>query len=156
MADVTLPPCGLYRTIHQIADVPKGRLVYFHNHGDPGPGVYLPSHWKNNRAMFHDRGYTLTDPGDAASLEPLEPEGFYRVLQAFHCCDARCRAFEPEMLVQLGYDAEATPILFVPELIEGALGLPDRGTRVDRDRLVSIRRLRVPVSPAQHGQIVQH
>lgn len=36
-------PCGLYRTTRPIPDaVPAGVLVYYHNHGDPGPGVYLP------------------------------------------------------------------------------------------------------------------
>jgi hypothetical protein len=38
MAD--LPPCGIYRTSQPLGDhVPAGQLVFFHNHGDPGPGI---------------------------------------------------------------------------------------------------------------------
>ena len=49
MAD--LPPCGIYRTDLALGDeVPAGRLVYFHDHGDPGPGIYLPRDWVANRA----------------------------------------------------------------------------------------------------------
>ena len=33
----SLPPCGLYRTRRALGtSIPEGRLVYFHNHGDPG------------------------------------------------------------------------------------------------------------------------
>ncbi len=42
-----------------------GGVVFYHNHGDPGPGVYLPREWKNNRAVFHDEGTTVTDPAYA-------------------------------------------------------------------------------------------
>ena len=57
-----LPPCGIYRTLAQVGDVPAGRLVYFHNHGDPGPGVYLPERWSANRAHFQARGHVLATP----------------------------------------------------------------------------------------------
>lgn len=146
MSDVGLPPCGLYRTVAPVGTIPEGRLVYFHNHGDPGPGLYLPESWKGNRARFGDKGTLLPDPSDASALEPLEPEGFYRVVEAFHCCEKRCRLFEPEWLVQLGYDGGGTPILFVPELVDGAVALPDRGTRIDRDRLSRMARLRIRVA----------
>lgn len=149
MADVALPPCGLYRTLAAIGEVPEDRLVYFHNHGDPGPGVYLPERWVQNRAVFHPRGHTLADPSVASFLEPLEPEGFYRVRETFHCCDQRCREFQPEMLVQLGYDAAATPILFVPEITPGGFGIPERGTRIDPSRIALLARLRVPVTSDQ-------
>ena len=55
-------------------------------------------------------------------LEPLPAEGFYRVLQEFYCCEKQCRLFYSEMLVQLGFDDTATPILFVPEWIEASSG----------------------------------
>ena len=98
MAD-ELPPCGIYLTKSAIGSVPEGRLVYFHNHGDPGPGIYLPSSWRGNRARFEARGHLLPDPTDASALEKLPREGFYRVAQAFHCCANECRRFEPESLV---------------------------------------------------------
>jgi hypothetical protein len=144
-----LPPCGIYRTTRAVAGVPADCLVYFHNHGDPGPGVYLPASWKNNRASFEERGHTLAEPTEASALEPLAPEGFYRVAEAFHCCERQCKRFDADDLVQLGYDAAAAPILFVPELVDGVLGVPDRGTRVDVGRIGRLRVLRVPSSGAR-------
>lgn len=147
----TLPPCGLYRTTAAIGDVPAGRLVYFHNHGDPGPGIYQPSGWVANRARFHAHGTTLPDPAAAATLEPLAPEGFYRVTEPFYCCAQRCRLFEVDSLVQLGYDGSATPILFVPEIVDGRLVVPEMGTRIDRSRMERIRMLRVAVVDRPEG-----
>ena len=41
--------CGLYRTSEPIEDaIEAGVLVYYHNHGDPGPGVYLPRAWRSH------------------------------------------------------------------------------------------------------------
>ena len=145
-----LPPCGIYRTRKAIGEIPEGRLVYFHNHGDPGPGVYLPASWNGNRAKFHTRGTTLTDPQHVHSLEPLEVEGFYRVVDAFHCCEKNCRLFEQDMLVQLGYNGHAIPILFVPQIVNGMLAVPESGTRIDQDRITHLRRLKVPIAPASN------
>lgn len=141
-----MPQCGVYRTRAPIGSVPAGRLVYFHSHGNPGPGVYLPSSWRGNRARFEARGHLLPDPTDATALEPLAAEGFYRVAAAFHCCDKRCRRFEPESLVQLGYDGSANPILFIPQWIDGQLAIPERGTRIDPERVDGLVRLSVPVA----------
>jgi hypothetical protein len=141
--DTPLPPCGLYRTSVDLAGVPAGRLVYFHNHGDPGPGVYLPTEWRANRAVFATSGRTLDDPKAAHTLVALPGEGLYRVVERFHCCDKRCREFTPELLVQLGYDGAANPILFVPEWVPEGLALPERGVRVDADRLDKIVKLAV-------------
>jgi hypothetical protein len=142
-----LPPCGLYRTSVDVAGVPAGRLVYFHNHGNPGPGIYPPSGWKANRAQFSPSGRTLDDPESAHTLEPLPAEGLYRVLERFHCCERHCREFTPELLVQLGYDGEANPILFVPEWLPEGLALPERGVRVDGDRLDKLAKLVVAARP---------
>lgn len=143
-----LPPCGLYRTRAAIGTVPEGRLVYFHNHGDPGPGIYLPSSWRGNRARFESRGHQLPSPDAMDDLEPLAPEGFYRVTESFYCCDKRCQCFEPDFLVQLGYDGSARAIVFTPEWIDGQLAIPERGARVDRDRLASLAALNVRMSGA--------
>ena len=146
MEDVNLPPCGLYRTTADVGGVPAGRLVYFHNHGDPGAGVYLPERWENNRAVWSAKGHTLPDPSAAAQLEALEPEGFYRVTEPFHCCEKECRRFDENALVQLGYDGSATPILFTPEMVSGALAVPERGVRIDRERIGFLQLLKVPVT----------
>ncbi|HJL14378.1 MAG TPA: hypothetical protein RMH99_01910 [Sandaracinaceae bacterium LLY-WYZ-13_1] len=141
-----LPPCGIYRTRRAVGSIPADRLVYFHNHGDPGPGLYLPSSWRGNRARFESRGHLLPEGSAADALAPLAREGFYRVLEPFHCCERRCRRFEPDSLVQLGYDAAARSILFVPEWVDGQLAIPERGTRVDPERLAALSPLRVPVT----------
>lgn len=146
MTSSTLPPCGLYRTMGQVGSIPEGRLVYFHNHGDPGAGMYLPESWTGNRARFARQGHLLPKPEDADLLIPLPPEGFYRVTQSFHCCEKKCRLYEPDMLVQLGYDGAAHPILFEPNWQGAALALPVKGTRIDFDALLQIQPLRVQVA----------
>jgi len=135
---MALPPCGLYRTTKAIGPVPAGRLVYFHNHGNPGPGIYPPTGWKTNRAQFAKEGVTLPAEADAQSLQPLLDQGLYRVGESFTCCEKNCRTYEPDTLVQLGYDGEATPILFLPEWAEEGLVFPTRGQRVDALRLAKL------------------
>jgi len=138
-----LPPCGLYRTTGPIGSIPAGRLVYFHNHGQPGPGLYLPASWKQNRMQTQAQGTLLPSPDDVRWLEPLPPEGFYRVLEPFYCCEKRCRQFETEDLVQLGYDGSGQALLFSPELVDGMLAVPERGSAIDHTKLDKLRRLRV-------------
>jgi hypothetical protein len=137
------PRCGLYRTTVSLGELPAGRLVYFHDHGNPGPGVYLPQSWNLNRAEFRVNGITVTDAAWSSTLEPLPEEGLYAVKSQFHCCDKQCVRFEPGQLVQLGYDGNAVPILFVPEWSSRGLGFPTRGTRLDPDRLSRISLLKV-------------
>jgi len=141
-----LPPCGIYRTTAPVGTVPAGRLVYFHNHGEPGPGIYLPSTWHGNRARFEARGHLLPTPESVELLAPLAAEGFYRVDRPFHCCEQQCRRFGPNELVQLGYDGSGKAILFIPQWTNGALAIPDRGTRIDAENIESMTRLRVPVA----------
>jgi hypothetical protein len=138
-----LPPCGLYRTVASIGEVPEGRLVYFHNHGDPGPGLYFPERWTANRAHFSPRGMTLPTVFEPRALHALPPEGFYRVVAAFFCCAKRCVQFEPDAFVQLGYNGAGRALLFVPELAGGAIGVPERGTLIDDAALAHIVALRV-------------
>jgi hypothetical protein len=140
-----LPPCGLYRTTSPVGSIPAGRLVFFHNHGDPGPGLYLPESWKGNRVQLQARGNLLPSPEDVRYLEPLPAEGFYRPLESFHCCEKQCRRYEPETLVQLGYDGGGNAILFLPELVDAMLAIPERGTRIDHANLSKLRQLKVPV-----------
>lgn len=146
-----LPPCGVYRTTMRLGEVPAGRFVFFHNHGDPSPGIYLPASWRQNRAVFHERGVPI--PGDwwAATLDPIAPEGFYRVRESFACCEKRCAVYEVDQLVQLGYDGEANPLLFVPEVIDLVLIIPDQGTRIDRARVAKLSALKTPTSSTAPG-----
>jgi hypothetical protein len=149
-----LPPCGLYQTTAAVGAIEAGRLVYFHNHGNPGPGLYLPKEWKHNRAHFHDKGQVLDDPKWVRFLRPLPPEGLYRVVEPFHCCDKHCRRFEPESLIQLGYNASGEPILFVPELIDSMLAIPAKGWKTSLERVELIRQLKVPVT-SRNGTATQ-
>jgi hypothetical protein len=140
----SLPPCGPYRTRRALGTtIPEGRLVYFHNHGDPGPGLYLPSGWSMNRARWQSQGTPLPTPDWAQHLEPLPSEGLYRVREVFACCDKRCRTFEEDQLVQLGYNGMAEPILFVPEWGATGLSFPTTGTLVDRGRMGQLVPLKV-------------
>ncbi len=140
-----LPPCGLYRTKNAIADIPEGRLVYFHNHGDPGPGIYLPEAWRHNRASFARRGTTLEDLTQVAHLEAIAPEGLYRVMETFFCCSDHCRSYPSETLVQLGYNASADAILFTPLMTHDGLGmrLPERGQKIDTEQVEKLSLLKV-------------
>lgn len=133
-----LPPCGLYRTAKPIGSIEAGRLVYFHNHGDPGPGVYLPEAWNGNRAKFSAGGHVLPEKFDYKILRALPAEGFYRVKQQFYCCEKQCMKFEPEAFVQLGYNGNGKALVFIPELGSSSIGLPDRGTFVDDDALENL------------------
>jgi hypothetical protein len=139
-----LPPCGLYRTVSPIGDVAAERLVYFHNHGDPGPGLYFPERWTANRAHFSPRGTTLPIVFDPGALLALPAEGFYRVQAAFFCCEKRCVRFEPEAFVQLGYNGAGRALLFVPELAVAGITVPERGTPITDAALTHLVPLRIP------------
>lgn len=132
--------------------------MYFHNHGNPSAGIYLPEKWEGNRARFSARGMTLPSEADAASLEALAPEGFYCVTEAFPCCDKNCRVFEASLLVQLGYDGTGEPILFVPEVEGAKMNIPDRGTRIDPTRIGLMVPLTVAMKPRppEAGELMLH
>lgn len=141
------PQCGLYRTTQPLDGLPAGRLVMFHNHGEPGPGVYLPRAWAMNRAQWHTQGTTVPSAEWSQSLVLLAPEGLYSVRQSLFCCERRCVEFKQGQLVQLGYDGEANAILFVPEWTARGLSFPERGTRIDADRIASLQVLSVAQGP---------
>ena len=143
-----LPDCGLYRTVAPIAGIPADRLVYFHNHGDPGPGFYFPESWAHNRAKFSTAGTTAPPSFDARALQPLPAEGFYRVTAAFFCCAKQCVRYEPDTLVQLGYTGAGKPLVFTPELGPNGMAIPERGTAIDDDAFASLSRLKVNESQA--------
>jgi hypothetical protein len=103
----------------------------------------LPTGWKKNRVEVSTRGTTLTDTSLVRYLEPLPPEGLYRVTESFHCCERKCTQFEPEALLELGYNGEGQAIVFVPELVDGELVIPSSGTAVDHSRFTSMKQLKV-------------
>ncbi len=142
------PPCGMYRTTQPLGEIPAGRLVYFHNHGNPGAGVYLPRGWSFNRVLWHDRGNVVPGPEWSETLYPLAAEGLYRVASSFTCCEKKCVTFQPDQLVQLGYDGEGRAILFTPEWGTAGLGFPERGTVIDDTRVRQLARLAVPETKA--------
>lgn len=147
-------PCGIYRTTLSIDDaVQPGQLVYYHNHGEPGPGVYLPINWVNNRAIFNESGHTVPDEAYADSLEPLMDEGLYRVVHDFHCCEDKCQHFEQDLLVQLGYNGDAEAILFIPTMVDGAIQFPEQGTIVEEWKLKQVSPLKVPVEDPEPADL---
>jgi hypothetical protein len=148
-----LPPCGLYRTIAAIGEVPVGRLVYFHNHGDPGPGLYFPDGWSDNRAHFAAKGTTAPANFDPSALRALPREGFYRVVTPFYCCAKNCVKFEPETFVQLGYNGAGQALLFMPELGTGAIRMPDRGNLIDDVSFTHLVALTVREAPRDKSDI---
>lgn len=143
MAASQLPPCGLYRTVRAIGEIPAERLVYFHNHGNPGAGVYFPERWVGNRAVFASRGSTLPDGWDTGALHPLPAEGFYRVTGEFHCCAKQCVKFTPDQFVQLGYNGAGRALLFQPELGDASIAIPERGILIDEAAFASLAQLKV-------------
>jgi len=147
MDDLGVEPevsCGLYRTTEPIDDkVSADTLVYFHNHGDPGAGVYPVESWRNNKAVFVKRGILIPADGYEYSLIPLKIEAFYRVVEPFYCCEQRCRLFEKNTLVQLGYKGKGQAILFVPEWSLVGLALPKKGTHIEDEKLDLLEILKV-------------
>lgn len=143
MSEKNLPDCGLYKTTKQIGPIEAGRLVYFHNHGNPGPGVYLPAKWHQNRCTFSENGTTVPADFDPSSLQELPVEGFYRVTHEFHCCEKQCTKFETDVFVQLGYNGAAAPILFTPELTSNGIKIPERGSVIDEKNMKHLVLLRI-------------
>ncbi len=128
----------------QIAGIEPNRLAYFHNHGNPGPGLYFPEKWNANRAVFSQNGTTVPEDFDPKSLRPLPAEGFYRVTTSFYCCEKKCTQFEPESLLQLGYNGSGRGILFTPEYAGGVIRMPERGSVIDDDAFKSLVGLKLP------------
>lgn len=136
-------PCGLYRTTRKLADrLGAPLLVYFHNHGDPGPGIYPAVAWKHNKASFATQGLVV-DALFAHSMVLLPSEGFYRIKEAFDCCEKHCMTFAADTLVQLGYDGAGNPIVFLPRFTSAGLELPDHGTRIVDEHLAKLAPLKV-------------
>ncbi len=139
-----LPPCGMYRTTKPLpeheTDVPAGTLVYFHNHSDSGlPVVIVPEHNVMNRWHFHGAGIPFRGLTWADSLQKVLPEGFYMLRKGL---EFEGGSWPKGTLVQLGYNREAEPILFIGQvratMEENDVFFSDRGVGVSRDQLASL------------------
>lgn len=134
MQDDAPRSCGPYRTTRELPghpDVGPGLLVYYHNHSKHGaPLVLLPESNTNNRWQFRREGYLVSDPDYLSSLEALKPEGLYRLREHFHPDEGRTVA--ANALVQLGYNASASPIIFFPtwRAEDNSLVFPSKGIGV--------------------------
>ncbi len=136
MSNVSIyPACGLYRTStslpgHEDA-VPAGRLVYFHNHSDEGPPMLLmPRENQRNKWHFHQHGHLIRDDAFLSTLRPLLKEGLYRLREHFHVDGGRIVA--KHALAQLGYNADAEPILFfsTPHPDQNGIRFPNTGFKI--------------------------
>ncbi len=61
--------------------------------------------------------------------------------------------------MQLGYNGEAEPIVFIPELRTAGLAIPESGMRIDRSRISKLQPLKVAVpanAPASDAGNVVH
>ena len=150
-----LPNCGLYRTGAALPgneeQVPEGILVYFHNHSDQGPAMLLTPHSnEHNRWQFHERGWLVEASDFIEAMVPLKPEGLYVNTEHIHISPEEI--IPARMLVQLGYNRSGDPILFVPELRDSVLGVPERGSRIDRERISELRPLKVAVFRSDPGE----
>ena len=130
------PPCGIYRTGRALKDdpeaVPAGILLMFHNHSNRGiPMVQLPKENQHNVWEFEQYGPGVED--DDAFLEALQPlreEGFYYLKEPLETPDGSYPAYS---LVQLGYNLDGDPILFIGQKSEdeNAMLFPETGYRFE-------------------------
>ena len=127
--------CGLYRST---LPIPAGsdaiappRLVYYHNHSEQGSSmVLLPDVNTDNRWTFKDKGFLVADAAFIEGLEPLKPQGLYRLREHFHPNDDQ--VVNTNALVQLGYNGQGDPILFFPTALSGKNGIefPTSGMKI--------------------------
>lgn len=132
-----LPPCGIYRTGRalkgQEQEIPAGILVMFHNHSNRNiPMLQLPKENIHNVWSFHDLGPGIED--DDAFIEALQPlleQGFYHLREELQTPDGR---FPKNALVQLGYNMNADPILFIAQRSqnENSLFFAETGYRFEQ------------------------
>ena len=67
------------------------------------------------------------------------------------CCEKKCRKFPAELLVQLGFNGQGQAIVFTPEIVDGMLAIPERGSAIDADNFRYLKQLKV-VSTKGEGE----
>jgi hypothetical protein len=65
------------------------------------------------------------------------------VTAEFYCCEKKCTKFEPDSLVQLGYNGVAAALVFRPEIDSSGMRLPERGSIVEDKQLRHLSPLKV-------------
>ena len=92
--------------------------------------VILPDANVHNVWRFGEKGFLVNSEEFIEGLEPLKPQGFYRMREHFHPNEDQ--VVNQHALVQLGYNNNAEPILFFPSRAEDANGLefPSSGMKV--------------------------
>jgi hypothetical protein len=141
-----LPDPGLYRTTQALPgheeQIPANVLVYV-GQSDNGGGMFVvrPGANRRNHWFWGEPTTPLRSPTWAKTLKPLPSEGFYVLPQALEL-DGGGRWLQ-NAIVQLGYNADGKPILFVAEWAEDGtdnqLTFSDRGVLIDDtmlDRLI--------------------
>ena len=48
--------------------------------------------------------------------------------------------------MQLGYNAEADPILFIPEVVDSMFAIPEKGWKTSLETLSNVQQLQVPMT----------
>ena len=71
--------------------------------------------------------------------------------EAFSCCSKRCRTYDAGLLVQLGYDGEARPLLFVPEWTDVGMRFPTEGLKFEPENQPRLEALTVSTPPPAPG-----
>ena len=91
--------------------------------------MLLPKKNANNIWEFHENGFLITKPAWVRSLRPLKPEGFYLITERFET-DTQ-RIVLKGQIVQLGYNGDATPLIFFPrrDRDQNALVFPTSGMK---------------------------
>ena len=136
-----LPKCGIYRTQVPLTGkedrVPAGCLVMFHNHSEQGPPlVLLPASNTNNRWTFHERGYLIEDQDFVDQLHGLPAEGLYVLREHVHI--SKEEMVPDKSLVQLGYNRDGQPILFVARFEGNTIRFPERGYRFNDEKVFDL------------------
>jgi len=137
------PESGLYRTTRALAghekDIPAESLVYIGRKGGQR-FVVRPHDNRQNRWFWHDPVVTLTNQEWCSTLVTLPVEGFYTLPEEIAFSGGG--RWLKNAIVQLGYNEDGRPILFIAERHEGAkengLLFSDRGMLIDDTLMVRL------------------
>jgi hypothetical protein len=124
------------------ADFPAGVLVYVGERANDGTRfVVRPGQNRNNRWYWGEPTTPLRSPTWARTLKKLPSEGFYNLPETLDL-EGGARWVE-NAIVQLGYNGEGKPILFVAERHESSednvLKFSSRGVTIKDELLTRLR-----------------
>jgi hypothetical protein len=137
------PESGLYRTSRALAghekDIPAESLVYIGRKGAQR-FVVRPHDNRLNRWYWHDPVVSLTDEAWCSTLVTLPVEGFYTLPEEIAFSGGG--RWLKNAIVQLGYNEDGRPIIFIAERHEGtkenSLHFSDRGMLIDDSLMVRL------------------